>query len=410
MRRLVLAIFVLSGAAGLVYEVVWARQLVLVFGNTTQAVSAILTGFFGGMAIGSAVGGRIADRVQRTLRLYGILEIVLVVDRPRDADHVPPPARGLPRRVTRSLETAPVALALVRFVLALLALAPATILMGATLPTLTRHLSAHADELSAAFRRLYAANTIGAIVGAASRASSSIECSACRARCSSARPARRPPASLALLLDRIQAGRDRVASRRSARGPPTIIAPPVRPADPAGRPARLALIARVRVGPDVPRLPGPLDPAHRVGHRQLDVRLHAHPRAVPARHRHRRAGVRPPADPAPPDRGPAWRPPRSRSRVLAMFGMVILDQQPGRPGDGPDASRSAQLVGDFARSDDPHRPAGHDHHGPDASRPPRRCSWPARTRRSPARRAPARGQHDRCDRRRRSWSRSSSSR
>ena len=79
MRRLVLAIFVLSGAAGLVYEVVWARQLVLVFGNTTQAVSAILTGFFGGMAIGSAVGGRIADRVQRTLRLYGILEIVLVV-------------------------------------------------------------------------------------------------------------------------------------------------------------------------------------------------------------------------------------------------------------------------------------------------------------------------------------------
>ena len=38
--RLVLAIFILSGAAGLMYEVVWSRQLVLVFGNTTQAVSA----------------------------------------------------------------------------------------------------------------------------------------------------------------------------------------------------------------------------------------------------------------------------------------------------------------------------------------------------------------------------------
>ena len=48
--RLVLAIFILSGAAGLMYEVVWSRQLVLVFGNTTQAVSTILTGFFGGMA------------------------------------------------------------------------------------------------------------------------------------------------------------------------------------------------------------------------------------------------------------------------------------------------------------------------------------------------------------------------
>jgi spermidine synthase len=69
--RLVLAIFILSGAAGLMYEVVWSRQLVLVFGNTTQAVSTILTGFFGGMAIGSFFGGRLADRVRSPLRLYG---------------------------------------------------------------------------------------------------------------------------------------------------------------------------------------------------------------------------------------------------------------------------------------------------------------------------------------------------
>ncbi len=44
-------LFVLSGAAGLIYEVVWARELVLVFGNTSQAVSAILTGFFAGLAV-----------------------------------------------------------------------------------------------------------------------------------------------------------------------------------------------------------------------------------------------------------------------------------------------------------------------------------------------------------------------
>ena len=56
-------LFVLSGAAGLIYEVVWARELVLVFGNTSQAVSTILTGFFGGLAVGSFFGGRIADRV-----------------------------------------------------------------------------------------------------------------------------------------------------------------------------------------------------------------------------------------------------------------------------------------------------------------------------------------------------------
>jgi spermidine synthase len=162
----VLAIFILSGAAGLMYEVVWSRQLVLVFGNTTQAVSTILTGFFGGMAIGSWGGGRLADRVRRPLLLYGLLEAILVVVvllTPLTFRLIGDVYRG----AFTSLEAEPQALALVRFGLALLALAPATILMGATLPTLTRYLSRDAAHLSSAFGRLYAANTIGAIIGAA---------------------------------------------------------------------------------------------------------------------------------------------------------------------------------------------------------------------------------------------------
>jgi spermidine synthase len=161
--RLVLAIFILSGAAGLMYEVVWSRQLVLVFGNTTQAVSTILTGFFGGMAVGSYVGGRLADRIRSPLRLYGIIEIVLVV-----VVLATPVTFRLLHELYRgaypSLEGSPALLALLRFGLALLALAPATILMGATLPTLTRYLGGGA-HLSRAFGRLYAANTFGAIVG-----------------------------------------------------------------------------------------------------------------------------------------------------------------------------------------------------------------------------------------------------
>ena len=160
----IVAIFVLSGAAGLIYEVVWARQLVLVFGNTTQAVSAILTGFFGGMAIGSAVGGRVGDRVRRPLRMYGLLEVILVV-----IVLATPLTFRLLHEVYRgafgSLETQPTLLALVRFGLSLAALGPATILMGATLPTLTRYLSRDPSDLSGAFSRLYAANTIGAIGG-----------------------------------------------------------------------------------------------------------------------------------------------------------------------------------------------------------------------------------------------------
>ncbi|HET7027308.1 MAG TPA: fused MFS/spermidine synthase [Candidatus Limnocylindrales bacterium] len=163
MTAAILAIFVLSGAAGLIYEVVWARELVLVFGNTTQAVSAILTGFFGGMAIGSWVGGRVADRVRRPLRMYGLLELVLVA-----VVLVTPFTFALIKEAYRGvfggLETTPTLLALVRFVLALLALGPATILMGATLPTLTRYLTTD-RHLSRAFGRLYAANTFGAIIG-----------------------------------------------------------------------------------------------------------------------------------------------------------------------------------------------------------------------------------------------------
>ena len=141
----------------------WSRQLVLVFGNTTQAVSAILAGFFGGIAVGSFVGGRIADRVRVPVRMYAVLELVLAV-----VVLVTPLSfrliNTLYRDIYPSLEASPGLLALARVALAVLALAPATILMGATLPTLTRQFAGDVS-LAGAFSRLYAANTIGAIVG-----------------------------------------------------------------------------------------------------------------------------------------------------------------------------------------------------------------------------------------------------
>ena len=164
MRRshAILGIFILSGAAGLVYEIVWSRQLVLVFGNTTQAVSAILTGFFGGMAIGAAIGGRIADRVRSPLRMYGYLELALVVIvlvTPLTFQLIHEAYRG----IYPALESTPF-LALARLALAVLALAPATVMMGATFPALVKHVARNA-ALSDAFGRLYSANTIGAVIG-----------------------------------------------------------------------------------------------------------------------------------------------------------------------------------------------------------------------------------------------------
>jgi hypothetical protein len=66
--------FFFSGAAGLIYQVVWTRMLTQIFGNTTYAIATVLSAFMAGLAIGSYVFGRIADRGKNDFLLYGILE------------------------------------------------------------------------------------------------------------------------------------------------------------------------------------------------------------------------------------------------------------------------------------------------------------------------------------------------
>ena len=66
--------FFLSGAAGLIYEVVWTRMLTQIFGNTTYAIATVLAAFMAGLALGSYLFGRIADRGKNDFLLYGILE------------------------------------------------------------------------------------------------------------------------------------------------------------------------------------------------------------------------------------------------------------------------------------------------------------------------------------------------
>src|SRR5919202_6828871 len=75
----IFACFVLSGATGLIYEVLWARMLGLVFGATTFAISTVLAAFMGGLALGSALAGRAGPKIRRPLRAYGLLEIGVAV-------------------------------------------------------------------------------------------------------------------------------------------------------------------------------------------------------------------------------------------------------------------------------------------------------------------------------------------
>ena len=66
--------FFFSGAAGLVYQVVWTRMLTQIFGNTTYAIATVLSAFMAGLAIGSYLFGKIADRGKNDFLLYGLLE------------------------------------------------------------------------------------------------------------------------------------------------------------------------------------------------------------------------------------------------------------------------------------------------------------------------------------------------
>jgi spermidine synthase len=164
LRGVVLALFVASGAAGLIYQVVWSRELVLVFGNTTQAVATIVTAFMAGLGFGSLAGGRLADTSARPLRLYGLVELTVATM----AALLPLAFHGLAdlyRGVWPSLVERPGQLAGVRFGLAIAAVAPATFLMGMTLPLLTRYLVRTLDEAGARLGELYAANTVGAMAG-----------------------------------------------------------------------------------------------------------------------------------------------------------------------------------------------------------------------------------------------------
>lgn len=155
-------LFLASGAAGLIYQVVWTQDLVLIFGDTTLAIVTTVSAFLAGLGIGSLVGAAVAARLRRALAVYGLLEIAvgcLAV--------LMPLAFGEIATVFRSayLSLSPTEVALIRFGLAFAALAPVTILMGMSLPVLTRHLVREDPDVGDRIARLYGLNTLGAVVG-----------------------------------------------------------------------------------------------------------------------------------------------------------------------------------------------------------------------------------------------------
>src|SRR5258706_15270474 len=73
--ELLLSVLLLaSGMAALIYQTLWVKQLALIVGVDVYAVTTALSAFFGGVAIGGALFGRLADRSARPLRVFAALE------------------------------------------------------------------------------------------------------------------------------------------------------------------------------------------------------------------------------------------------------------------------------------------------------------------------------------------------
>ncbi len=159
---LVLLLFTLSGVSGLIYEIVWIRQLSHLLGGTSYAISIVLAAFMGGLALGSRFFGARADGTARPLRLYAYLEfgiaalaalIYLLIS-------FAPPAYIVIAR----LMPGPT-LGVLRALIALLLLLPPTFLMGGTLPLLSRVIVRDKERLGSGLGLLYGVNTFGAVLG-----------------------------------------------------------------------------------------------------------------------------------------------------------------------------------------------------------------------------------------------------
>lgn len=162
MSRLFHLVFFLSGIAGLGYQMVWARMFAVGLGHEMPSVLAMLTAFFGGFALGAWVFDRPVSRSSRPAMWYAGLELAIGVWGFVSIALIPT-CNGLALKLI-GVDPSPLRQWFVSFAVPLLALLPATMAMGATLPAMERAVSmlhGHARCVGG----LYAVNTAGAVAG-----------------------------------------------------------------------------------------------------------------------------------------------------------------------------------------------------------------------------------------------------
>ena len=162
--KIICLLFYFSGIAALTYEVLWVRHLGLIFGNTVYAAATVMMTYMVGLAVGAHFAGRLAKKIKRPVRMFGILEILTALYAlcvPYIFDFIQLAYRFIAIHVSDSMFV----LTMVRVLLALVLLLIPTAMMGATLPVLSKGFLMKVERFGSRLGLLYGINTLGAVSG-----------------------------------------------------------------------------------------------------------------------------------------------------------------------------------------------------------------------------------------------------
>ncbi len=165
MRLTLYAVFTLSGAAGLIYEMIWSRYLALFLGHSAYAQVLVIAIFLGGMALGALIAGARSERLHDPLKWYVGAELIVGVIG-LFFHEIFGATTGLAYNTIFPAITGSGFLNLFKWTLAALLILPQSVLLGATFPLMAagvlRRPGAQPGRVLAA---LYFTNSLGAAVG-----------------------------------------------------------------------------------------------------------------------------------------------------------------------------------------------------------------------------------------------------
>ncbi len=155
-KTVLFTVFVLSGVSALIYQMVWQRALLTIYGSNVESVAMVVMAFLTGLGIGSLVGGSISKFTRWPLVvIFAVIELGIG-------------GYGLISlwlfhwfgALTENLDTWLIG------VLAFVLIFVPTLLMGSTLPLLVAHQVRTIKHVGGAVSRLYFVNTLGGALGA----------------------------------------------------------------------------------------------------------------------------------------------------------------------------------------------------------------------------------------------------